>query len=266
MQRGFPDNFFSLHEGEEFIRSKSIQAIEGSGDLLAHAGIIESSMDLIDYFARQYPNRDADDLTVQLLGIRLFNGSASAMKLLLSGYCQASALLQRDLLETTFLLDYFQTDRGLISAWRTSDKRKRQRLFKPVAVRKALDDRDGYTGGKRGKAYSDLSELAGHASYAGFRMLTATPGGDAHCGPFFELTTMKATLEELANQLAQAGVAFTRFFPTQCQKDLETSILWIEAFGPWAEKFHGRPFDRAPVDDLRALLDQAAPQRPDPTI
>ena len=66
-------------------------------------------MDLIDYFCRQYKHRKQDELTVQLLGIRLFNASASALKLLLSGYYQTAALQERDLLEMAFLLDLFTT-------------------------------------------------------------------------------------------------------------------------------------------------------------
>jgi hypothetical protein len=254
MNQRFPDNFLNLHAGEELVRIKSIEAIEGSDELLAHARVAKSAMDLIDYFARQYRHRDDDDLTVQLLGIRLFNGSASAIKLLLSGYYQTSAQLQRDLLETVFLLNYFLTDRGLIANWRTSDKKERQKQFRPVVVRIALDKRDGFTSGKREKAYSDLSELAGHPSYAGFRMLTPVPGGDAHCGPFFEATVMRATLEELAKLLVQASTIFTRFFPAQRRQDYETSILWMEEFGPWCEKFYGRSFDRTQVEELRALL------------
>jgi hypothetical protein len=69
----------------------------------------------------------------------------------MSGYYQASALQQRDLLETAFLLSYFQSDRALIAQWRGSDQRVRQKNFAPVVVRRALDDRDGFTERKRDK-------------------------------------------------------------------------------------------------------------------
>ena len=114
----FPHKFISLHQGEECLRRQSVDAIIASADHLRHTQAIETSLDLIDHFARQYPHRSEDQLTVQLLGIRLFNGSAVAMKLLLSGYYQASALQQRDLLETVFLLDYFTTSGALIACWR----------------------------------------------------------------------------------------------------------------------------------------------------
>ena len=75
----FPDNFLRLHAGEEFLRAKSIEAIEADADLTMHAAALASSMDLIDYFARHYANETDDQLTIQLLGIRLFNGTASAL-------------------------------------------------------------------------------------------------------------------------------------------------------------------------------------------
>jgi hypothetical protein len=115
MTNKLPDNFDRLHTGEEFLRGKSIEAIQASENLRAHAVMIERSMDLIDYFCRQHKAADEDTLTVQLLGIRVFNAAASALKLLMSGYYQASALQQRDMLETAFLLSYFQSDRALIA-------------------------------------------------------------------------------------------------------------------------------------------------------
>lgn len=252
MAMGFPDNFNRLHEGEEFVRSKSIETIEGSHDLLMHAELIERSMDLIDYFVRQHSAEIDDTLTVQLLGIRLFNGSAAGIKLLLSGYYQTSALQQRDMLETIFLLDYFRSDRKLIAEWRASDDRVRRDKFGPAAVRKALDKRDGFTERKRDKAYKLLCELAGHPTYAGFRMLTPRPGGDAHCGPFFELTSFKAVYEELAKHLFQAATAFGQFFPNSTPDDYRMRIAFMEVQGAWAEKFYGRPFDKREIDIMRA--------------
>ena len=55
-----------------------------------------------------------DSVTIQLLGIRLFNASASALALMLMGYYQNSVTMLRDLLETGFLIDYFAIDRPKI--------------------------------------------------------------------------------------------------------------------------------------------------------
>lgn len=249
MGKRIPENFDSLHTGEEFLRNKSIEAIEGSEDFLEHAALIERAMDLINYFVRQYKAESDDMLTIQLLGIRLFNAAASAIKLLLSGYYQTSALQQRDMLETIFLLDYFRTYPDKIKEWRESDSSARQKNFRPVLIRMALDNRDGFTEKKREKAYKLLSEMAGHPTYAGFRMLTPTPGGDANCGPFFEATSFKAVYEELTKHLIQAGAGFMRFFPGKTAADQKMKISFMETQGQWFEKFYKQPFDRKQIQE-----------------
>lgn len=259
MKHSFPENFTRLHKGEEILRGKSIEAIQGSEDLTAHAVLIERSMDLIDYFCRQHKAQDKDQLTVQLLGIRMFNAAASALKLLLSGYYQTSALQQRDMLETIFLLDYFTTDRTLITTWREADERARRDGFAPAAVRKALDGRNGFTERKREKAYKLLCELAGHPTYAGFTMLAQQRSGDAHCGPFFEFTALKAVYEELAKHMVQAGNAFMRFFSPETRAGYETKRNFMETQGEWVERTYSHAFDRSQIDELRALLASAAP-------
>jgi hypothetical protein len=253
VEKKIPANFDLLHTGEEFLRNKSIDAIEGSENFLEHAALVERSMDLINYFVRQYKDENDDLLTVQLLGIRLFNAAASALKLLLSGYYQTSALQQRDMLETIFLLDYFKIYPTKITEWRQSDARTRRKNFAPAVIRKALDERDGFTERKRDKAYKQLCDLAGHPTYVGFQMLAPQPGGDAHCGPFFEHTSFTAVYEELAKHLIQAGSAFVRFFPGKNSADQRMKISFMETQGKWFEKFYKYPFDKEQIEELRTL-------------
>lgn len=246
----FPANFQKLHEGEELLRQKSVCAIEASDQLSAHAALIECAMDLINYFCLHHQHRDDDQLTIQLLGIRLFNGAATAMKLLLSGYYQTSALTQRDLLETAFLLALFTRDSTQIANWRSNSN---ARTFKPVNVRKALDDGDGFTEKKREKAYKLLCTLAGHPSQDGFRMLTQ-PGGGAHCGPFFEVTALEAVLSELAKIIVQATTAYTRFFEIKTKEDGLMKVAYVETSGRWFQRFFGSTYADEQVAELRALL------------
>ncbi len=249
-----PQNFNRIHDGEEFLRARSVETIEGSPDLLAHAHMVESTMDLVNYFAAQGHHSDDDNLIVRLLGIRMFNAMASSLKLLLAGYYQNSALIQRDLLESVFLLDYFRTDRSSIQAWRRSDKKLRVQRFGPAAIRKLLDDRDGFTKRKREAAYQLLSELAGHPTYASFRMLAPKPGSDAHCGPFFEATSLNAVLAELAKHAVQAGETIFAFVPSERPSDFEMKIAFLETKGGWMERFFGRKFDPVPIEELRSIL------------
>lgn len=192
-----PENFHSLHRGEELLRQQSLDAIGAAEDLEQHARALEAAMNVIDHFARQYATEDPDAFAIQQLGIRVFNGTASALKLLLSGYYQTSALQVRDMLETAFLLDHFTMDTNLVFAWRTATDGDRWRQFKPYTVRKALNERDGFKEDKRGEHYKRLSTLAGHASPKGFAMLRPSASNLANIGPFFDVRSLRAVLEEM---------------------------------------------------------------------
>lgn len=258
MSEKIPENISLLKDGEEFIYSKAITAIEQLDSLHGHIVMIECSMDLLDYFVRQHEHRNEDELAIQCLGIRLFNASASAIKLMFSGYYQTSAATMRDILETAFLLDYLFSNQEMIGNWRTSDEDTRYKNFTPVTIRKALDDRDSFTERKREKAYKLLCNLAAHPSYQGFRMITPIPGGDAHCGPFFEVSALKACLEELAKLMVQAGGIFTRFFEAKNEADYLTKIAFMEAQGRWFEKYWEKKFDSSGIEKMRLLMQKVS--------
>src|ERR1700676_5169574 len=98
-----PENFDFLHRCEEAIRDKTKDAIEASEELVRHLNAVAGSMTATDHFARNYTGEGNDELTIQLLGIRAFNDSAGAVQCLMSGYYQNSVMIQRDLLEVSFL-------------------------------------------------------------------------------------------------------------------------------------------------------------------
>src|ERR1700730_2707970 len=138
-----PENILRLHAGEESLRAKALALIEADARLALHLDITVHVMDLFDIL-RQFPTEDEDLKVIQVLGIRTFNAFASAIKLMLSGYSQKSALTLRDILECTFLVDLFRTERSAISRWRTADKQVRLKEFKPIKVREALDGGVGF--------------------------------------------------------------------------------------------------------------------------
>ncbi len=254
-----PDNLKRLHSGEETLRGKSIEAIEADKRLAAHAHIIERAMDLFDFFIRRHVAVDENEETIQLLGIRIFNGTASALKLLMSGYYQTSSLQGRDILETVFLLDYLQTDQAAISEWRTADEKTRLRKFSSVDIRIALDKRDGFEERKRAAAYKMFCELAGHATYKGFQML-GPQGLGAICGPFFESSSLEAVLSETARLAIQAGDVFTRFFPFNTIPAIEMKLNFMKSRANWLDEFYDKKFDRSDIDEMRALLAEAKDQ------
>ncbi|MCV0371843.1 hypothetical protein [Filomicrobium sp.] len=236
-KRLIPESLVSLHRGEEFLRRKSIEAIQANTKLLLHIEIVECAMDVLDAL-RTYPTDDEDLKVIQVLGMRQFNALASATKLMLSGYNQTSALILRDVMETVFLLDYFRTERSAIAKWRIADKATRLRDFKPVKIREALDKRDGFTSKKRAEFYELFSELAGHASMKGIGMLKPH-GMDAQIGPFFDVTALAATVGEMGRLAVQVGENTGAFLPLDWpegqpffQAFTQTKLRWYAEFYP----------------------------------
>jgi hypothetical protein len=169
----FPQNFDLLAAGEDQIRQLSKAAIEASEDLSLHATMIEQAMNMLDYMSKRRPHADEDELVLQMLAARLFNSGASATKLMMGGYYQSTVMLMRDILETTFLLDFFHSNRDQIAVWRACDEKKRNREFGAMRIRMALDDRDGYTERKREAAYNLLCQLGTHPTFTDSRCCKA---------------------------------------------------------------------------------------------
>jgi hypothetical protein len=235
----FPENFDLLHAGEEFIRAKTKEAIEASDNLLRRFNVVAESMTLIDHFARRYAHTEDDELTIQLLGIRLFNSTAGAVQSLMGGYYQNSIMLQRDLLEVSFPLDFFRSKKASIAEWRGCNESERNKQFSAFKVRTALDDRDGFTTRKREEHYKRLCTLGAHASYQGFQLLQPTAGGDAHCGPYFAERALEAAAGELAMVCVGAAANFAPFFKEKSTQHFEAKLRFMEAQVDWYERFVG---------------------------
>lgn len=101
--------------------------------------------------------------------------------------------------------------------------------------------RDGLTNKKRNKTYALLCDLAGHPTYEGFRMLTEKYGGDAKCGPYFDFNNMRATLEELAKEMIQAGEIIPIFFKSRSSLDQEKNKEFMKGRQEWSETLKERP-------------------------
>ena len=132
-------------------------------------------------------------------------------KLALSGYYQTAFHQARDIMETGYLLDFFRTSPDQRAVWKASDRKIRRKLFDPVKVRIALDERDGDTSKTREAEYNKLSELASHATFRGFRLTTR--GGFGELGPFVEKTNLLAWLEEMVLRLGPSAVTYANQFP-----------------------------------------------------
>jgi hypothetical protein len=254
----YPANLLSLHAEEESKTNLHLNAIRNQPDMTFAIGCVESSMNAIMHAIHFGTERDDDERAVRILGIRLFNGVASALKLLLAGYYQTSALQQRDLLETLFLLDYFRIDQSLIAEWRTSSEKERLRKFRPSIVRDALDKRDNLKSRKRQEEYITLCNLAGHPTADGFVMLRTASGGH-NCGPFSDSFLLATVLEQLVKLSLQAAWHLTRLLPITEEylkkaEDLAVRLQFLEFHARWAEKVFGRPYPRDEIDEIKTAL------------
>src|SRR5579859_3777064 len=103
------DNLASLHNHEEELRAKSLAAIEADAALSDHWNLVAEAMNAIYAFTHDHVHGSEDELTLQYLGIRLFNAAGASVKLALSGYYQKVFQQVRDVIETHFLVDYLST-------------------------------------------------------------------------------------------------------------------------------------------------------------
>jgi len=232
----FPGNLYSLYTQEQLLREKAIEIIQDQPKLLLHLNLIERTMSLAN-IARDYSTDDEDLKVIQMLSIRLFNAFGASLKLVLSGYHQKGAMIMRDILETVFLMDLFNTDHTAIERWRNGDKKQRKKEFSPVSVRKALDARDGLDTQKRAKAYEMLSELASHPTMWTQNMLKAELDGDILMGPFIGDTILQQGFDELGRLAAQAGEVIDAFLPQEWDpEDVRQSFTRIKS--EWLKTFY----------------------------
>jgi hypothetical protein len=96
------DNLVSLYEHEEHLRAKSLVLIAARSELTDHLNLVREAMNVIFAFTQEHIHSSDDELNMQFLGIRLFNGAAVSLKLALSGYYQKAFVHVRDILETYF--------------------------------------------------------------------------------------------------------------------------------------------------------------------
>jgi soluble cytochrome b562 len=256
----FPQNFDLLASGEDQIRQLSKAAIEASEDLTLHATMIERAMNMLDHMSKRRPHSDEDELVLLMLAARLFNSGASSMKLLMGGYYQSTVMVTRDILETTFLLDYFHSNRDQIAVWRTCDEKKRSREFGAMKIRMALDDRDGFTERKREAAYNLLCQLGTHPTYTGFQMLQAKGSNLTIVGPFFEPASLDAVLSEFAKTIMQAG-SQARHAKERDIADYRISLDYLTTQADWSDRFFGTKMDRGKIAEIQAAVDEIERRR-----
>jgi hypothetical protein len=127
------DNLTSLHSHEEELRATSLAAINADAALSDHWNLVAEAMNAIYAFTHDHVHGSENELTLQYLGIRLFNAAGASVKVALSGYYQKAFHQVRDLIETYFLVDYLSTYPEKIDEWRRADKKTRIAQFGPAS-------------------------------------------------------------------------------------------------------------------------------------
>jgi hypothetical protein len=197
-------------------------------------------MNVIYAFAHDHAHGSDDELTMQFLGIRLFNAAAAAAKLALSGYYQKGFVHLRDIVETYFLVDYLRSNPSQIAVWKEADDRTLKRRFSPMRVREALDNRDGYTSQQRRKIYDLISQYASHVTYRGFQM--TAHGGLGQIGPFIDEAKLEAWLEEMAKRFGHAAICLRSDFEGEDHQLDPTRRHYLDVMNAWGRKYYGPSF------------------------
>lgn len=248
-----PENLESLHKHEEELRTKSVLEINADQNLKDQMIITQESLNMVFDVTKSYKTEDKIELTIQYIGARLFNSIVTAIKLMFSGYYQSSVMLQRDIVEIGFLLDYFLSDKSKIEEWKNSSTKERIDKFSPVAVRKALDDRDGFQGRKRQEIYKLMSEMSTHPTYAGFKLLA--PDSKVHLGPFFDAKYLKHLVHELALRVPDFTVIYISHFENLPATFLKVQVKYLATIKAWAQKYLKSDFTHLDIDGIQEQVE-----------
>jgi hypothetical protein len=195
-------------------------------------------------------------LVVLRLGVRLFNDAGAALKCARAGYWQPAFAILRDLMETTWLLDYFRIEPARIERWRTSDYRVRQKEFKGPVVREAVNRGQPST---RHQVYSDYSEGAAHPSPEGFALIS--PNDVTNIGPFPDEVRLRVFLREMASIFLDGALTFNAILPGRDGEMLRATVSLIRAAEVWTSKYMVHTH-RAMVEALEELEPLIPPDGP----
>jgi hypothetical protein len=247
-----PENLDSLYKKEERIRTAAKLAINGDNALKDHIELIHECLNMVFCIANECPpdNTDAKQV-IYGLGIRLFNSTACTLKLCLSGYHQGATSFLRDLVEVGFLLDYFRHKPDSISVWRNSKEKNERLQFRPVKIRAALDNRDGYQKKMRDAMYSLLSKYGTHATFDGFQLTIQNQ--NFVLGPFESEKILKALLEETCKILPYVVLIYLEHWEGQPLSVLKQKLHFLRFTQKWWKQYMNSNFDGINLSEIEAM-------------
>ena len=247
-----PQNLESLHEHERETHSKAVLYINSQSGLKAHLELIQEGLNVLYDMLTVHRQRTDDELTLQYLGIRMFNTVVASLKLLLAGYYQVSFAVQRDLLETGFLLDYFASFPQQVTLWKQATDEQLERDFRPSVIREALDNQDKVWGRKRKEIYKRLCKYASHPSYPGFKLVA--PKGLGEIGPFYDEKYLSSSLGELVLRAPYFVLIFLTHFKQLPSEFLKPHTQFLVRYKSWAEKYLKTDLSHVDIESAEQLL------------
>lgn len=224
-----------IHNMESRIGYRNLSTINADSTCSAHLDLLQESTRLLYEIIMTYKHKNDDELALLGVGIRLFNDIVCSFRLIVTGYYQIAFSIQRDLLETGFLLDYFGIDKSLITEWRTCTQQERRRGFHPKKIRNALDERDGFTSGKRERDYRLFCEYASHPTHGGSKLISRD--GLAETGPFHDEIKLKSAFFELTKQTDLAIANFICHFEDMSNELKQLVNSYVQKSREWFSKY-----------------------------
>jgi len=181
--KGLPERYEAMFEQLGGIRAQTLAYFRSFPPARLHLAALDRCLALLDELSAGSGRRPAA-VAGQTLVRRLVHLSLSALTLLADAFYQGCMAVQRDTLETGFLLEFLLHDSSRCAAWCVSTRADRtgRGPFAPGTVRRQLND----DGADRDAIYTAFCEHASHPTLQGGRLLAddkaATVGviGDAN--------------------------------------------------------------------------------------
>ncbi len=247
-----PEPLKELDKREQGIRTESVLEINGDEKFKDHLDVVCESLKMIFELTKLYEHKSEDELTIQFLGIRLFNSIVCSLNLVLPGYYQAGMALERDVIETGSLLDFFSSQRTEIAAWKASDATTRRDKYGPAAIRQALDKRDGFKKKKRDSVYKIFCEYGAHPTSVGFNMTAQNALGEI--GPFMRKDYLGLALEDLAMRVPLFALAYLNNFDKLPHEFLKAQSGFLQAVKNWSQRHLSLNLDHLGIDAVKAWV------------
>jgi hypothetical protein len=138
---------------------------------------------------------DEEGVALIRLGLRCLNSIGAADDLMLNGYYQQCAVLIRDLIECSFLLDLFSREPQHLVPWIAMGDRAGLDGYGPKHVRKLLKKLDGVDHTARDEVYQFYSREGTHPTAVG--VVFTSPDGMTRRGPFPDRTRLLGLTYEM---------------------------------------------------------------------